>query len=125
MRQTTNRTGFPMAFWLMIALLASTLPAAQRAPSTLAAARNAPVQITVSGIDGAGNVVPGFLGAVTLTRARNGGAQGAFSPAQTHTFTQADNGTFVYTVRFNRRGTYVVEASDVEFRGRSAAITIT
>lgn len=96
----------------------------QVTPSTLAAARNVPIQITVAALDGAGNVVPGFVGAVTLTRTRNGGAEGAFAPEQTHTFTSADAGSFVYTVRFNRRGQYVVVASDTEFRGASATITI-
>ena len=76
-------------------------------------------------IDGTGTVT-GFVGAVTLQFARNGGSAGNFAPPQVYTFTAADAGVHRFVLSFSRRGSYVVSASDGgERRGSSVAFTVT
>ncbi|MFV8749114.1 peptidoglycan-binding protein [Nannocystaceae bacterium ST9] len=97
----------------------------QVTPAGASVPRNQAFAITVSALDTSNNVVPGFVGTVTLTFTRNGGGVQSFAPAQTQTFTAANGGRFTFNVRFARRGQHVVTASDGNLRATSFAINVT
>lgn len=75
---------------------------------------------TVRAVDGYGNVVTGFTGAVTLSSTDT---SATFSPTS-HTYVAGDAGVYTFTVTFNTAGTFSVTATSSSLTGSQTNILV-